>query len=124
MSKLKTNEIIADKWTNSDGSENFKVRAWVNFNGTGVVSINSSGNVSSITDIGVGQYTLNFAKAFVDTKYAIVFGVSDILTGEATPKVLTTGGAANAPNLKTESSVTVGHVSGTDTYDFSVMVVR
>lgn len=124
MSKLKANEIVADKWTNPDGSENYKVRAWVNFNGTGTLTINSAGNVSSITDIGVGQYTLNFTKAFVDTKYAIVFGVSDTLNGEATPKVLTTGGAANAPNLKTESSVSIGHVPAADTYDFSVMVVR
>lgn len=124
MSKLKANEITADKWTNKDGTENFKVRAWVNFNGTGVVSINSSGNVSSITDVGVGQYTINFNEAFVDTKYAIVFGVSDTLAGEATPKVLTTGGAGQAPNLKTTTSVTVGHVSGSDTYDFSVVVVR
>ena len=39
----------------------FGVRAWVNFNGTGTVAIRDSGNVSSITDNGVGDYTVNFA---------------------------------------------------------------
>jgi hypothetical protein len=46
-------------------------RAWVNFNGTGTVAIRASGNVSSITDNGTGQYTLNFSKSLVDANYSI-----------------------------------------------------
>lgn len=49
-------------------------RAWVNFNGTGTVAIRASGNVSSITDNGVGDYTVNFTNALVDTNYAFTFG--------------------------------------------------
>lgn len=45
-------------------------RAWVNFNGTGTVAIRASGNVSSITDNGVGDYTANFANAMPDANYA------------------------------------------------------
>jgi hypothetical protein len=45
-------------------------RAWVNFNGTGTVAIRGSGNVSSITDNGNGDYTVNFTTAFPDTNYA------------------------------------------------------
>jgi hypothetical protein len=45
-------------------------RAWVNFNGTGVVAIRASGNVSSITDNGVGDYTVNFTTAMSDANYA------------------------------------------------------
>ena len=45
-------------------------RAWVNFNGTGTVAIRASGNVSSITDIGVGDYTVNFTNAMPDANYA------------------------------------------------------
>lgn len=52
----------------------FKCRAWVNFNGTGVVAIRGSGNVSSITDNGVGDYTVNFATAMPDANYG--FNVS------------------------------------------------
>lgn len=44
-------------------------RAWVNFNGQGTVAIRASGNVSSITDNGVGNYTLNLSTAMPDTNY-------------------------------------------------------
>jgi hypothetical protein len=47
-------------------------RAWVNFNGTGTVAIRGSGNVTSITDNGVGDYTINFTTAMVDANYAAV----------------------------------------------------
>lgn len=45
-------------------------RAWVNFNGTSTVAIRASYNVSSITDNGVGSYTVNFTTAMVDANYA------------------------------------------------------
>ena len=44
-------------------------RAWVNFNGTGTVAIRASGNVSSITDSGAGDYTVNFTNAMPDANY-------------------------------------------------------
>ena len=49
----------------------YACRAWVNFNGTGTVAINASGNVSSITDNGVGDYTVNFTTAMPDVNYSI-----------------------------------------------------
>lgn len=45
-------------------------RAWVNFNGTGTVAIRASGNVSSITDNGVGDYTVNFINSMPDVNYS------------------------------------------------------
>jgi hypothetical protein len=45
--------------------------AWVNFNGTGTVAIRSSYNVSSITDNGTGDYTLNFTTALSDANYSV-----------------------------------------------------
>jgi hypothetical protein len=45
-------------------------RAWVNFNGTGTVAIRASGNVSSITDAGTGDYTINFTSALPDSNFA------------------------------------------------------
>jgi hypothetical protein len=50
----------------------YKCRAWVNFNGTGTVAIRASGNVSSITDNGTGDYTVNFATAMPDANYNCV----------------------------------------------------
>jgi hypothetical protein len=48
----------------------FSCRAWVNFNGTGTVAIRASGNVSSITDNGTGDYTVNFTTAMPDANYS------------------------------------------------------
>lgn len=49
----------------------YMCRAWVNFNGTGTVAIRASGNVSSITDNGVGDYTVNFTTAMPDANYSL-----------------------------------------------------
>lgn len=46
-------------------------RAWVNFNGTGTVAIRDSFNVSTITDNGTGDYTVNFTNAFANANYAL-----------------------------------------------------
>ena len=46
-------------------------RAWVNFDGTSTVAIRAAYNVSSITDNGVGDYTVNFTTAMPDANYSI-----------------------------------------------------
>lgn len=56
--------------TNVDGI-NYSCRAWVNFNGTGTVAINASGNVTSITDNGTGDYTVNLTTAMSDINYSV-----------------------------------------------------
>jgi hypothetical protein len=45
-------------------------KAWVNFNGTGTVAIRASYNVSSITDNGTGDYTVNFTTALADANFS------------------------------------------------------
>jgi hypothetical protein len=49
----------------------YPCRAWVNFNGTGTVAIRASGNVSSITDNGTGDYSVNFTTAMHDANYGV-----------------------------------------------------
>ena len=44
--------------TASGSAPSYSARAWVNFNGTGTVAIREDGNVSSITDSGVGATDL------------------------------------------------------------------
>jgi hypothetical protein len=63
-------------------------RAWVNFNGTGTITIQASGNVSTLTDIDVGRYDVNLTVAMPDDNYAIA--------GCATRAKNGTGGDANA----------------------------
>ena len=66
-------ESSADARSKTIG-QNFRCRAWVNFNGTGTVAIRGSGNVSSITDNGsYGDYTVNFTTAMPDANYSISF---------------------------------------------------
>ena len=58
--------LAVDNLTNQDIQ---LCKAWVNFNGTGTVAIRSAFNVSSITDNGVGNYTVNFTNNMVDNNY-------------------------------------------------------
>jgi hypothetical protein len=65
--------------TNSTSATNpiqGSAKAWVNFNGTGTPAIRGSFNVSSITDLGTGQYTVNFTTAMPNANYSAVTGGS------------------------------------------------
>ena len=73
----------------------YAVRAWVNFDGSGTVSIRESGNVSSITDHGVGQYTCNFSSAMPDGDYVICGSAGH--TAEANQISVTQNRGATAP---------------------------
>lgn len=71
MSTLKVNNIKDA----SGGTSNLKIdgaaKAWVNFNGTGTVAISDDLNVSSITDGGTGNYTVNFTSNMPNANYAV-----------------------------------------------------
>lgn len=59
----------------------YACRAWVNFNGTGTVAIRGSGNVSSITDNGNGDYTVNFSTTMQDSNYTWAGSASNTTAG-------------------------------------------
>ncbi len=92
----------------------FGARAWVSFNGTGVVAIRSSQNVSSITDNGVGDYTVNFSNAMEDANYATI----------GTAQYQNNGGQTifEGPNDPSTTSVRVRTKSNTNTSYDSVYV--
>ena len=75
MSTLKADTIVA-----SDGSspvtltKQSAAKAWVDFDGTGTVSVKASLNNSSITDNGTGDYTNNFSSSFDSVNYTHVAG--------------------------------------------------
>lgn len=77
-------------------------RAWVNFNGTGTPAIRDSGNVSSITDLGTGNYTVNLTNAMPDTNYAVAGLMQPTVTNNGSDSF------ANATYNST-SSVTLFH---------------
>jgi hypothetical protein len=75
MSTIKANTLL-----HSDGSTTTQpsipaldkrmAKAWVKFRGLDTLAINDSYNVSSITDNGVGQYTVNFTTAMANSTYS------------------------------------------------------
>jgi hypothetical protein len=69
---LAANAVTAAKLGTDEASG--LAKAWVNFNGTGAVAIRASYNVSSITDNGTGDYTVNFTTAMADANYVASFG--------------------------------------------------
>lgn len=104
----------------------YACRAWVNFNGTGTVAIRASGNVSSITDNGAGDYTVNFTTAMTDANYAVALS----LAGYADVAEIAVPHAGNfgPPMLKTASSIRVrSNTSGGslgDAEEFNVSIQR
>jgi hypothetical protein len=76
----------------------YACRAWVNFNGTGTVTIRASGNVSSITDNGVGEYTVNFTQAMPNSNYS-ASGMSRSQGGSTLNPVIVGFSATSLPTV-------------------------
>lgn len=76
--ELVAGEMVSDTWKNSDGTENYKCRAWVNFDGTTTPpTIRASGNVSSVVKNSVGNYTVNFTTSLIDGNYSSLVQAGD-----------------------------------------------
>lgn len=85
----------------------YACRAWVNFNGTGTVAINASGNVSSITDNGTGDYTVNFTTALPDANYALAGTAKYNGTDALSMRVISISGAAALSSVMQTTSVRI-----------------
>ena len=70
MSTLRVNSLLNAAGTATPAIDGL-AKAWVSFNGTGTVAIREQFNVSSITDNGTGDYTVNFTTEMPDNNYAI-----------------------------------------------------
>lgn len=102
--------ITVKSTLNASGSAPiYACRAWVNFNGTGTVVIRGSGNVSSITDNGVGIYTVNFTTAMPDVNYS----VSGASTVPNTRQLILSIGFATTPVTVNNVSIATGSRDGT-----------
>lgn len=108
----------------------YACRAWVNFNGTGIVAIRASGNVSSIIDNGVGDYTVNFTTAMSDDNYIETFG-NNIANSAAVPIIVGVHGLYNgSPTLKNISALRMISVTTAptqlilDNYNISLSIFR
>lgn len=80
MSTLRVSTIQDTAGSNSStpaAIANGIAKAWVNFNGTGTVAIRAQYNVSSITDNGVGDYTINFTTALAGANYSFAGAIAN-----------------------------------------------
>lgn len=101
--------------TSVDTVVNGSAKAWVNFNGTGTVSIRASFNVASITDLGVGSYWVNYTNA-------ISLGAAAVVSQDT---FNISGGAVTNPSETTRCYVsTVSNGANTDMSTISVAVFR
>jgi hypothetical protein len=108
----------------------FACRAWVNFDGTGTVAIRASGNVSSITDNGTGDYTVNFTNALVDADYSVV-GIPNSFALTNVQCVVNTAGSSSGTVLNNKTTSGVRLITGlagtgavTDFVDINVTIFR
>lgn len=115
MSTLRVNTLQTQA-----GVEVYTAKAWVNFNGTGTVAIRASGNVSSITDNGTGDYTVNFTVAMTDANYSMI-GASSLPSGGSDRRVV----ATNLNTTPTTSAVriSVGYSATADDQSYVQVVV-
>jgi hypothetical protein len=118
MSTIKTTTLSTQGGSTVpvDTVVNGTAKAWVNFNGTGTVAIRRAFNVSSITDGGTGNYTVNFTTAMVDANYSVsVLAVEAY--GAGTDSIVVAG-ARRRLVLSTTSVGVCGYViSGGALYD-------
>ena len=106
----------------------YMARAWVNFNGTGTVAINASGNVTSITDNGTGDYTINFTTAMTDANYSAVYGTQFDTSGSSNPNFIGLRATSGTVATKTTSAIRISTWTyvgaAVDTSNISVAIFR
>ena len=103
-----------------------RAKAWVNFNGTGTVAIRASYNVSSITDNGIGDYTITFTNAMADGNFVVAGSAryGDNAANGAQMRVVSINSSDTLANAMATSSVRVNiNYSNQLTEDVQVVTV-
>lgn len=99
-------------------------KVWVNFNGTGTVAIRASFNVTSISDNGVGDYTVNFTNAMSDVNYAWIGNAKNSTNSSSAANMtvsqyLSQSNTASSVNIQTKN-----HIADTDSSEVTLAVFR
>ena len=114
--------IKVDNLQTTGGADLYPARAWISMNGKGTVAIRNDGNISSLTDNGVGDYTANFSTALSTSSHGMssavaAYGPSD--PGSSDVYLRSSSGTFGAnPTLSTSSvRVEVG-TNGAANFDY------
>jgi hypothetical protein len=108
-----SNNLLMNSGYGSDAVA-YGCRAWVNFNGTGTVAIRASGNVTSITDNGTGDYTVNFTTAMSDANY------SGVAISHTTVMVINTNYSVTAGSFRLTATNYSGTLTDSSIINFAV----
>jgi hypothetical protein len=93
-------------------------KAWVTFDGTGTPAITGSFNVSSITDNGTGDYTVNFTTAMPNTNYAGQVGIGTLGASDGVG-----GGYSGATRTTSSFRIATLNASQSTLKDFATIYV-
>lgn len=118
MSTLRVNTIQNAAGSGSPAIDG-AAKAWVSFNGTGTVAIRASGNVSSITDNGTGDYAVNFTTAMTDTNYAVTC-LNFYIAGNVVCNIAKNTSRTNTTSLVNVVCMQYGTLFDFDTVDIAV----
>lgn len=122
MSTIKAttlSNLAGSKTVPTDTVVDGSAKAWVNFNGTGTVAIRRAFNVSSITDNGTGDYTVNFTNAMVDASYAL----SGSGSGGTSSLLCVVGADAATARTTTAARIVTTFANGSAAADTAVISV-
>jgi len=128
ISASRLDNKIEDKLNISGSAPIFGVRAWVNFDGTGGITVNGSGNVASVTDNGTGIYTISFDTNMPSANYAVIGTCCSTNTSNPLGFVTLYTDSGGAPDVKSTSAVKIATgqtntAAYTDFENISVIVV-
>lgn len=119
MSTLK-----ADAFQDTSGKGFYPARAWINFQGTGTITIRDDGNFSSLTDHQVGDYTATYTNSFPNTNYTPVLSCKEHDSTGNTTVIPYLGPNLTLANTIKTSSLRIGTRSGTNRYDSVVVAAH
>jgi len=128
MSTLRCTNLQDTSGSNSSTTSEIKsgrVKAWVNFNGQGAVAIRAQFNVSSITDNGTGDYTVNYSPALSDANYVFYGSIVSATSATSIYSYSFISGPASTNQMLHTTSATrfnTTHIDG-PTYDHEMVQV-
>lgn len=128
MSTLKVNTIQDTSGADSSTPNQIqqgRAKAWVVFTGVTTTTIGDDYFVSSLTDNGTGDTTINFDSALSNANYGAFITTNGNATGTQTGGVISSSASASAPTTKTTTALRIntGLTSGGTNVDMHTVCV-
>jgi len=126
MSTIKANVVQSTTGGATTLTNLYPAQVFVNFDGRSSMTIRSSGNLSSLTDVGTGKTKLNFSTALADVGFVASGSAAKTDGNDDGNMKIQCGGynqGTSRPNTTTSTDIVVGYMSGTGQADSGVTMV-